>query len=185
MNPHNVKYLAKILCLKAEIQKNPYAVISKDVVHRYSTDIRYGDLTTIISVRHKTSTSNTVFQVFNESSVNYTPVDDDYGYPIIITSFLQTGHNKFPVSFLYIDVVASDMFPKFARLSPTDVATVYSVLQIGDTKDALKLPRMLETEISAKILFHKDYPLKIVRFFKHNMVTGEEISDRSLVAVLE
>nr|QOW08760.1 putative RNA polymerase subunit [Myxoma virus]QOW08767.1 putative RNA polymerase subunit [Myxoma virus]UPO78961.1 ha-M066 [Myxoma virus]UPO78971.1 ha-M066 [Myxoma virus] len=70
MNPHNVKYLAKILCLKTEIQKNPYAIISREVINRYFTNINYGDLITIITVYHKTSTSKTVFQIFNESSVN-------------------------------------------------------------------------------------------------------------------
>ncbi|APG58286.1 DNA-directed RNA polymerase 21 kDa subunit [BeAn 58058 virus] len=42
---------------------------------------------------------------------------------------------------------------------------------------------MLETELSAKILYHKDIPLKIIRFFNGNIVTGVEISDRSIISV--
>ncbi|QHR82608.1 DNA-dependent RNA polymerase subunit RPO22 [Brazilian porcupinepox virus 1] len=185
MNQHNVKYLAKILCLKTEILRNPYSIISRDILFNYNTSIKYGDLVTIITVTHKIESIKVVFQVFNESSVVYNPVDDDYGYPIIITTFTQVGHNKFPINFLYIDVVASDLFPRFVRLSPEEISIVNSVLQIGDSKDSLKLPRMLETELSAKILYHKDYPLKIIRFFKGNIVTGVEISDRSIVSVLE
>ncbi|ABI99233.1 RNA polymerase subunit RPO22 [White-tailed deer poxvirus] len=185
MNQHNVKYLAKILCLKTEVLRNPYAIISKDILSKYYTEIKYDDLITIITVIHKIDSEKVVFQVFNESSVLYNPVEKDYGYPIIITSFLQMGHNKFPAHFLYIDIVASDLFPKFVRLTPDEINIVNSVLQIGDSKDSLKLPKMLETEISAKILFHKDYPLKIIRFFRNNMVTGLEISDRVLITVLE
>lgn len=89
MNQYNVKYLAKILCLKTEIARDPYAVINRNVLLRYTTDIEYNDLVTLITVRHKIDSMKTVFQVFNESSINYTPVDDDYGEPIIITSYLQ------------------------------------------------------------------------------------------------
>ncbi|AGZ95384.1 DNA-dependent RNA polymerase subunit [Goatpox virus] len=185
MNPHNVKYLAKILCLKTEILKNPYAIISKDVVLRYNTTIKYGDLVTYITVQHKIDATKTLFQVFNESSVTYSPLENDYGFPIIITSFLQTGHNKFPINFLYIDIVASDLFPKFVRLTDEEIVTVQSVLQIGDSKESLKLPKMLETEIAAKILFHKDIPLKIIRFFRNNIMTGIEISDRAVITVLD
>lgn len=93
--PAQRKILSKILCLKTEILKNPYAIISKDVVLRYNTTIKYGDLVTYITVQHKIDATKTLFQVFNESSVTYSPLENDYGFPIIITSFLQTGHNKF------------------------------------------------------------------------------------------
>ncbi|AAR07425.1 69R [Yaba monkey tumor virus] len=185
MNNHNVKYLAKILCLKAEITRDPYAIISKEVIFKYETEINYGDLVTIITVKHKIDYSKTVFQVFNESSVTYYPLENDYGEPIIITSLLQTGHNKFPISFLYIDLVASDLFPKFVRLTQDEINIVHSVLQVGDGKETLKLPKMLETEVSAKILYRKDIPLKVIRFFRNNMVTGVEVADRSVVSVVE
>ena len=160
-------------------------MISKDILSKYITDIKYGDLVTYITICHKIDSSKVLYQVFNESSVIYTPLENDYGYPIIITSFLQVGHNKFPINFLYIDMVASDLFPKFVRLTPDEITTVQSVLQIGDSRDSLKLPKMLETEIAAKILFHNDIPLKMIRFFRNNIVTGVEVSDRSIVTVLE
>ncbi|AST09489.1 RNA polymerase [NY_014 poxvirus] len=185
MNQYNVKYLAKILCLKTEIARDPYAVISKNVILRYDTDIDYNDLVTLITVKHKIDSIKTVFQVFNESSVNYKPVDDDYGEPIIITSFLQKGHNKFPVNFLYIDMVCSDLFPTFVRLDAVETAIVNSVLQTGDGKKTLRLPKMLETEIAVKILYRPNIPLKIVRFFRNNIVTGIEIADRSVISVAE
>ncbi|UXL48377.1 DNA-directed RNA polymerase subunit, partial [Monkeypox virus] len=37
MNQYNVKYLAKILCLKTEIARDPYAVINRNVLLRYTT----------------------------------------------------------------------------------------------------------------------------------------------------
>ncbi|AOP31785.1 RNA polymerase [Volepox virus] len=185
MNQYNVKYLAKILCLKTEIARDPYAVISRNVISRYTTEIEYNDLVTLITVRHKIDSMKTVFQVFNESSVNYTPIDDDYGEPIIITSFLQKGHNRFPVNFLYIDMVISDLFPSFVRLDATETNVVNSVLQTGDGKKTLRLPKMLETEIVVKILYRPNMPLKIVRFFRNNMVTGIEIADRSVIPVAE
>ncbi|ASK51274.1 RNA polymerase subunit (RPO22) [Eptesipox virus] len=185
MNPHNVKYLAKILCLKTEILRDPYAIISRDILSHYNTNIKYGDLISIVTVSHKIDSMITNYQIFNETAVTYTPIENDYGEPIIITTYLQSGHNKFPINFLYIDVVISDMFPKFVRLKPDEASAVSSMLQIGSSKESLKLPKMLETELVAKILYRPNMPLKIVRFYRNNMVTGIEIADRAIVAVYE
>ncbi|QHG62628.1 RNA polymerase subunit RPO22 [Cetacean poxvirus 1] len=185
MNQNSVKYLAKILCLKTEVARNPYAVISKDVLLRYNIDIKYSDLITTIVVRHKIDSFSLVFQVFNESSINYTPVENDYGEPIILTTYLQNGHNKFPISALYIDIVISDLFPCFSRLDEEENSIIASILQIGDSKVSLKLPKMLETEITAKILYNKNIPLKTIRFYRNNKITGLEIMDRAVVSVVE
>ncbi|ANS71156.1 RNA polymerase [Pteropox virus] len=185
MNKHNIKYLAKILCLKAKVAHDPFATISKDVLSMYDITTNYGDIVSIVTVVHKIDTKVTVFQVFNEASVNYSPINNDYGVPIIITSYLQPEHNKFPISFLYIDAVASDLFPTFKRLTQEEYTTVTSVLLTGNKKESLKLPRMLDTELSAKILYHKEYPAKIIRFFRSNLVTGLEIADRSVANVIE
>ncbi|CCD83244.1 DNA-dependent RNA polymerase subunit rpo22 [Squirrelpox virus] len=184
MNPYNVRYLAKILCLKAEIVRDPYAVISRDVLGKYTIETRYSDLSTRVTVTHKVDARVTVFQVFNEASVSYSPVEHDYGEPIIITAFTQSGHNRFPVSFLYVDAVSSDLFPTFSRLTPKETAVVSTMLQV-DGKEQLRLPRMLETELVAKILHHPNLQLKIVRFYRRNMITGIEVADRAVVAVLE
>nr|WGO62696.1 RNA polymerase subunit RPO22 [Wadden Sea poxvirus] len=185
MNQYNVKYLAKILCLKAEIARNPHSIISKDTVLKYDIDIKYGDLKTFITVTHKIDSNNIVFQVFNESSISYSPIENDYGEPIIITTYLQKDHNKFPINFLYIDVLSSDLFPRFVRLDNYKSSIVSNVLQIGDSKEHLKLPKMLDTELVAKILYRHDIPLKIIRFFRNNMITGVEVSDRIVIQVLE
>ncbi|AWU47112.1 RNA polymerase [Sea otter poxvirus] len=185
MNKYNVTYLSKILCLKAEILRDPFAIISSEVLLRYDINISYGDLVSVIRVIHKIDSSITVFQVFNETTINYTPIDNDYGQPIIITSFLQTEPNKFPISFLYIDVIASDLFPRFKRPTQEEMNIITNVLNTGNKKESLKLPRMLDTEIVAKILYHQDYPLKIVRFFRNNIITGVEIADRSIANVMD
>ncbi|QDJ95083.1 RNA polymerase subunit RPO22 [Hypsugopox virus] len=185
MNPHNVKYLAKILCLKTEIKRDPYAIISRDVIYHYTTNIKYGDLISIVTITHKIDSVVTNFQIFNEAAVTYSPIENDYGEPIIITTFLQAGHNKFPINFLYIDVVIADLFPKFVRLKPDELSAVTGVLQIGTSKESLKLPKMLETKLVAKILYRPNLPLKIVRFYRNNIVTGIEIADRAIVAVHE
>lgn len=187
MNQHNVAYLAKILCLKAEISRNPYVVVNREVLNKYSITTKYGDLVTLITVTHKLDNTITVFQVFNEAAVSYSPLENDYGEPIIITAFPQQPHNKFPVSFLYIDVLASDLFPQFARADAETAKVVSSLLTPEDrrTEQPLRLPRMLETELVAKILYSKDLPLRMVRFFRSNMVTGLEIADRTVAAVIE
>ncbi|ATI21012.1 RNA polymerase [Western grey kangaroopox virus] len=186
MNQHNVRYLAKILCLKAEVARNPYALIEREVIRRYSVETRYGDIVTVITVSHRLDNAVVVFQVFNEATVSYSPVEYDYGEPIIITQFPQVAHNRFPVSLLYIDLVESDQFPRFSRMDPETLKVVTSLLQSEDRRtDSLRLPRMLETEITAKILYRRDLPLKVVRFYKNNMVTGIEISDRLVANVIE
>ncbi|QGN68070.1 DNA-dependent RNA polymerase 22 kDa subunit [Equine molluscum contagiosum-like virus] len=187
MNPHNVHYLAKILCLKAEVARDPYVVVSRDLLRRYDVRAEYGDLVTRVTVTHKIESAVTVFQVFNETAVAYTPVEHDYGEPIIVTAFAHPAHNKIPVSFLYIDLLASDLFPRFARVDPDTAKVITSLLTPEDRRaePPVRLPRMLETEVVAKILFHREVPLKIVRFFKPNMVTGVEIVDRAVAAVLE
>ena len=187
MNQHNVEYLAKILCLKAEVARNPYVVVSKELLSRYDVRTRYGDLVTLVRVTHRVDNSTTVFQVFNEAAVSYTPLEHDYGEPIIVTAFALPAHNKFHVSALYIDMVASDLFPRFARVDPDTAKVITSLLTPEDRRNEqpVRLPRMLETEVVAKILYHPKVPLKIVRFYKPNMLTGVELADRAVAAVLE
>ncbi|ASC55586.1 RNA polymerase subunit RPO22-like protein [Seal parapoxvirus] len=186
MNQHNVRYLAKILCLKAEVRKDPFAVVSKDTVKRYNIEVEYGDLVTVVTVTHKLDTFRTVFQVFNETSVTYSPLPDDYGEPVVITTYMQREHTKFPIFMLYIDVVASDMFPVFKRPTEEECAVVSAMQRVGGRKEAaLKLPRMLDTELVFKILYLPSHPLRIVRFLRRNMLTGVEIADRSVSVVLD
>lgn len=154
---------------------------------KYSIATKYGDLVTLITVTHKLDNTIVVFQVFNEAAVSYSPIEHDYGEPIIITAFPQPAHNKIPVSFLYIDVLASDLFPQFGRVDPETAKVITSLLTPEDkrTEPQLRLPRMLETELVAKILYHKDHALRMVRFYRSNMVTGLEIADRTVATVIE
>ncbi|ALA62472.1 RNA polymerase subunit RP022 [Turkeypox virus] len=184
MNQYNVKYLSKILCMKAEILYKPFSTISKNIIKQYNIDVRYNDIRSIVTVTHKIDNNVTVFQVFNESTITYVPVEYDYGEPIIITSNTQPGHNRIPIHILYIDVVASDMFPTFSRLDKETTKIVTSILQSDNKKEqSIKLPKVSDTELSAKILYHKEYPLKFIRYYKHNMVTGIEIIDRAVISL--
>ncbi|AAR98411.1 ORF054 RNA polymerase subunit RPO22 [Bovine papular stomatitis virus] len=186
MNRHNVRYLAKILCLKAEVKNDPFATISRDTVKRYDIDVEYGDLVSVVTVTHKIESSRTVFQVFNETSVTYSPLPDDYGEPIVLTTYMQREHTRFPVFMLYIDVLASDMFPVFKRPTEEECAVIAAMQRVGGRKEAaLKLPRMLDTELVYKILFRPEMQLRVVRFLRRNMFTGVEIADRSVSVVLD
>ncbi|AUD40239.1 RNA polymerase subunit 22 [Flamingopox virus FGPVKD09] len=181
MNQYNVTYLSKILCLKAEILYKPFSIINRSIVKQYNIDVKYDDIISIVKIRHKTENNILVFQIFNESNVKYSPIEYDYGDPIIITSSLQHGHNKIPINMLYIDVVESDMFPTFSRLDSETIKIITSILQSDNKKEqSIKLPKVSENELSVKILYHKDYPLKYVRYYKNNMVTGTEVIDRSV-----
>ncbi|ABA00571.1 RNA polymerase subunit RPO22 [Orf virus] len=186
MNRHNTRYLAKILCLKAAVRSDPFAVVSRDTVRMYDIEVEYGDLVTVVTVTHKLETSRTVFQVFNETSVAYSPLPDDYGEPIVLTTYMQREHTKFPLSMLYIDVVASDMFPTFKRPTEEEAAVVAAMQRVGGRREpVLKLPRMLDTELVCKILHLPEHPLRVVRFLRRNMFTGVEVADRSVSVVLD
>ncbi|ARE67689.1 SWPV1-156 [Shearwaterpox virus] len=183
MNQYNVSYLSKILCLKAEILYRPFSVISKNILKHYYIDVEYKDIGSIVKTRHKTDNIITVFQIFNESNIKYVPVEYDYGEPIIITSSLQQGHNKIPINVLYIDTVESDMFPVFSRVDKSDSKIISDILQSENKKEpSLRLPKVADTELSIKILYHKDYPLKYVRYYKNNIMTGIEFMDRAVIA---
>lgn len=153
---------------------------------RYDIDVSYGDLVSVVVVTRKIEGERTVFQVFSETSVAYSPLPDDYGEPILITAYLQHEHTRFPASMLYIDVLASDMFPVFKRPTEEECAVIAAMQRVGGRKEAvLKLPRMLDTELVVKILHLPDRPLRMVRFMRRNMVTGVEIADRSVSVVLD
>lgn len=155
-------------------------------MRRYDVEVEYGDLVTVVRVTHKLDTFRTVFQVFNETSVAYSPLPDDYGEPIVVTAFLHHEHTKFPASMLYIDAVASDMFPTFKRPTEEEAAVVSAMLRVGGRREpALKLPRMLDTELAAKILYLPSHPLRVVRFLRRNLFTGVEVADRSVSVVLD
>ncbi|UOX38692.1 RNA polymerase 22 kDa subunit [Finch poxvirus] len=182
MNQYNVSYLSKILCLKAEISYRPFSVISKNIIKQYYIDVEYKDIGSIVKTRHKTDNAITVFQIFNESNIKYSPIEYDYGEPIIITANLQQGHNKIPINMLYVDTVESDMFPVFSRLNKNETRIISDILHSEDKKEpSLRLPKVADTELSVKILYHKDYPLKYVRYYKNNIMTGLEFIDRVVV----
>ncbi|QRY18953.1 ORF-83 [Teiidae poxvirus 1] len=184
INQYNITYLSKILCLKSEILHKPFSTIDKNIIKQYTITTQYEDITSTVKIRHKIDNRINVFQVFNESNVKYSPVEYDYGEPIIVTSGLQPGHNRIPINTLYIDTVQSDMFPTFSRMDEETIKIVTSILQSNNKKEpSVKLPKVLETELSVKILYHKDHPLKYIRYYKNNIMTGTEFVDRVVLPV--
>ncbi|AVD69245.1 ORF126 [Saltwater crocodilepox virus] len=186
MNSYNVNYMAKVFCLKTEILRDPFAVISSQTLDKYDVRVQFGEVVSVITVTNRVDGDPTVYQLFHETVVNYAPKKDDYGEPMLLTAYKLPEHNKFPMSMTSIDVVASSIFPRFSRPTPSDVSVIECMLMQDDpkSKTRFKLSKMLSTELVCKILYHRDHPLKYVRFYKNNRQTGVEVYDRQVMNVI-